>query len=103
MVLLNTGLTVVNDYCHKNHHYCCYSFKPQATRDYVVGQIMLACTEIIQIVQVRDDLNQNVEEPGYMTAKVKKITCSSATSARLMTRTVQLLRHEAYNCPITSA
>ena len=28
---------------------------------------------------------------------------SSATSASSMTRTVQLLRHDAYNCPITSA
>ena len=33
----------------------------------------------------------------------KKKSHSSATSASLMTRTVQLLRHDAYNCPITSA
>ena len=34
---------------------------------------------------------------------LRKITHSSATSARLMTRTVQLLRHDAYNCQLTSA
>ena len=33
----------------------------------------------------------------------KKKSYSSATSESLMTRTVQLLRHDAYNCPITSA
>jgi len=33
----------------------------------------------------------------------EKKSHSSATSASLMTRTVQLLRHDAYNCPITSA
>ena len=33
----------------------------------------------------------------------KKKTHSSATSGSLMTRTVQLLRHDAYNCTITSA
>ena len=37
---------------------------------------------------------------GYMP---KKKSHSSATSESLMTRTVQLLRHDAYNCPITSA
>ena len=33
----------------------------------------------------------------------KKKIHSSATSASLMTRTVQLLRHDVYNCPITQA
>ena len=33
----------------------------------------------------------------------KKKSHSSATSESLMTRTVQLLGHDAYNCPITSA
>ena len=28
---------------------------------------------------------------------------SSATNTRLMKHTVQLLRHDTYNCPITSA
>ena len=32
----------------------------------------------------------------------KKKSHSSATSASSMTRTVQLLRHDAYNCPITA-
>ena len=36
---------------------------------------------------------------SYMPKKSR----SSATSASLMTRTVQLLRHDAYNCTITSA
>ena len=31
---------------------------------------------------------------------VKKITHSSATNMHLMMRDVQLLRHDAYSCPI---
>jgi len=38
----------------------------------------------------------------YSTSKLEKKTHSSATSASLMTRTVQLLRHDAYNCTITA-
>ena len=34
---------------------------------------------------------------------LKKITHWSATSVRLMTRTVQLLRHYAHNCPIITS
>jgi len=45
----------------------------QASRDYVVGQIMLACTEIIKIVEARGDLDQSVEEPGYMAATLEKV------------------------------
>ena len=45
----------------------------QASRDYVVGQIMLACTEIIKIVESREDLDQSVDEPGYMAATLEKV------------------------------
>ena len=48
-------------------------FQLQASRDYVVGQIMLACTEIIRIVQARGDFDQNVEEPRYMAATLEKV------------------------------
>lgn len=49
-------------------------FSSQASRDYVVGQIMLACTEIIKIVEDRGDLDQSVDEPGYMAATLEKVT-----------------------------
>lgn len=45
----------------------------QANRDYVIGQIMLACTEIIKIVEARGDLDQSIEEPGYMAATLEKV------------------------------
>lgn len=48
-------------------------FHLQASRDYVVGQIMLACTEIIKIVEARGDLDQSLEEPGYMAATLEKV------------------------------
>lgn len=50
-------------------------FLLQANRDYVIGQIMLACTEIIKIVEARGDLDQSIEEPGYMAATLEKV-CS---------------------------
>lgn len=34
---------------------------------------MLACTEIIKIVEARGDLDQSVEEPGYMAATLEKV------------------------------
>lgn len=48
-------------------------FLLQANRDYVIGQIMLACTEIIKIVEARGDLDQTIEEPGYMAATLEKV------------------------------
>lgn len=45
----------------------------QASRDYVVGQIMLACTEIIQTVEAQEDLDQSVDQPGYMAATLEKV------------------------------
>ena len=48
-------------------------FLLQANRDYVIGQIMLACTEIIKIVETRGDLDQSIEEPGYMAATLEKV------------------------------
>ena len=35
---------------------------------------MLACTEIIKIVEAREDLDQSVDQPGYMAATLKKVT-----------------------------
>ena len=34
---------------------------------------MLACTEIIKIVEARGDLDQSIEEPGYMAATLEKV------------------------------
>lgn len=34
---------------------------------------MLACTEIIKIVETRGDLDQSIEEPGYMAATLEKV------------------------------
>lgn len=34
---------------------------------------MLACTEIIKIVESREDLDQSVDEPGYMAATLEKV------------------------------
>lgn len=39
----------------------------------MVGQIMLACTEIIKIVEAREDLDQSVDQPGYMAATLEKV------------------------------
>lgn len=57
-----------------NDHAWVILFSWQASRDYVVGQIMLACTEIIKIVEAREDLDQRVDQPGYMAATLKKVT-----------------------------
>ena len=51
----------------------CSFFSSYASRDYVVGQIMLACTEIIKTVEAREDLDQSVDEPGYMAATLEKV------------------------------
>lgn len=48
------------------------NLQAKASRDYVVGQIMLACTEIIKTVEARDDLDWSVDEPGYMAATLEK-------------------------------
>ena len=50
-----------------------FLFFLQASRDFVVGQIMLACTEIIKIVEAREDLDQSVDQPGYMAATLEKV------------------------------
>lgn len=34
---------------------------------------MLACTEIIQIVEAREDLDQSADQPGYMAATLEKV------------------------------
>ena len=34
---------------------------------------MLACTEIIKIVEAREDLDLGIEEPGYMAATLEKV------------------------------
>ena len=34
---------------------------------------MLACTEIIKIVEAREDLDQSVDQPGYMAATLEKV------------------------------
>ena len=34
---------------------------------------MLACTEIIKTVQAREDLDQSVDEPGYIAATLEKV------------------------------
>ena len=39
----------------------------------MVGQIMLACTEIIKIVEAREDLDQSLDEPGCMAATLEKV------------------------------
>ena len=57
--------------------------------------------------KIREEYDSGI---NYLTAwyiqllseMLKKITHSSATSARLMTRTVQLLRHDVCNCPINA-
>ena len=48
----------------------CFNFK--ASRDYVVGQILLSCTEIIKTVEARGD-TESFEEPGYMAATLEKV------------------------------
>lgn len=55
----------------------------KASRDYVVGQIMLACTEIIKIVEAREDLDQSIEGPGYMAATLEKAHKQLSPHSRL--------------------
>ncbi|RMX44072.1 hypothetical protein pdam_00015030 [Pocillopora damicornis] len=55
----------------------------KASRDYVVGQIMLACTEIIKTVEARDDLGWSVDEPGYMAATLEKAHKQLSPHSRL--------------------
>lgn len=59
------------------------NLQTKASRDYVVGQIMLACTEIIKIVEARGDLDQSVEEPGYMAATLEKAHKQLSPHSRL--------------------
>lgn len=61
------------------------NLQTKASRDYVVGQIMLACTEIIRIVQARGDFDQNVEEPRYMAATLEKAHKQLSPRSRLGT------------------
>ena len=57
-----------SEYAHSCHQ--------QANRDYVVGQVLLACTEIIKTVEGRGDLDQSEDGPGYMAATLEKVgTC----------------------------
>ena len=44
---------------------------------------MLACTEIIKIVEAREDLDQSIEGPGYMAATLEKV-CYPVTYTNLL-------------------
>lgn len=59
------------------------NLQTKANRDYVIGQIMLACTEIIKIVEARGDLDQSIEEPGYMAATLEKAHKQLSPHSRL--------------------
>lgn len=59
------------------------NLQAKASRDYVVGQIMLACTEIIKIVEAREDLDQSVDQPGYMAATLEKAHKQLSPHSRL--------------------
>ena len=50
----------------------CFSLL-QANRDYVVGQIMLACSDIIKTVQSREGAGGAVADPGFMAATINKV------------------------------
>ena len=65
-------------------------------------ELLLTVTkEYLSLIHISEPTRRVVI--SYAVFCLKKKSHSSATGASSMTRTVQLLRHDAYNCPITSA